>query len=263
MEVHLSVHREIDYQWRITKYNPAYRNAEGHYLRDEWTSASDIGKPFLEEILTLDDYLQVEKAYVDTVMKFLEVYQIESIRLIHLETYGLYDVDKSSPLYDATFDTIPLAEDMLVTIAQIPIVCKMALREFIHCQLITEDFFAQFGYDYYMYIGAISIQQEALQFATKQHLFVEQMTSPYYLSEKNVIREVSWNFLKDKSKVVQGSEILTDISLGELRTIFQLSSIHPVTGAFLITEDIAHYFQKKIQHPIDFAKYEYYLIAGD
>lgn len=261
MEVYIFVHREIDYQWRITKYNPAYRNAEGHYLRDEWTSASEIGKSFHGEILTLEDYLQVENAYVDTVMKFLEVYQIENVRLIHLETYGLSDVDKSSPLYDAAFDTISLAEDMLVTIAQIPIVCKMTLREYIYCQLITEDFFVQFGYDYYLFIGANSIRQEAIQFA-RQHLFVEQMMSPYYLSEKNVIREVTWSLLKDKSKFIQGREILKDISLEELQTIFQLSSIHPVTGSYKITEDNAKFFQKKIKHKMDFNKYEYYLLAG-
>jgi len=256
------VSKEINYQWRITKYNPAYRNAEGHYLRDEWTSASEIGKSFLGEIVTLDDYLQVERAYVDTVMKFLEVYQIENVRLIHLETYGLSNVDKTSPLYDPLFDTISLAEDMLVTIDQIPIVCKMALREFIHCQMITEDFLVHLGDDYYLFIGANSIQQEALQFASEQRLFVEQMISPYYLSEKNVIREVTWRLLKDKRKFIQGREILKEISLEELRTIFQLSSIHPVTGVFLITEDIADFFQNKIKHKMDFTKYEYYLLAG-
>ncbi len=260
MEVHLSVHRDIDYQWRITKYNPAYRNAEGHYLRDEWTSASEIGKSFLGEILTIDDYLQVEKAYVDTVMKFLEVYQIESVRLIHLETYGLSNVDKTSPLYDSSFETIPLAEDMLVTIEQIPIVCKMALREYIYCQLITEDFFVHLGYDYYLFIGANSIQQEAIQFASEQRLFVEQMISPYYLSEKNVIREVAWSFPGET--IIEDSEILKDMSLEELRTIFQLSSIHPVTGSYKITEDNAKFFQKNIKHKMDFTKYEYYLLAG-
>ncbi|MFJ5763936.1 hypothetical protein ACIP9C_01155 [Lysinibacillus sp. NPDC093210] len=254
------MHKEIDYQWRITKYNPSYRNAEGHYLRDEWTSVSEIGKSFQGAILTLNDYLQVEKAYVDTVMKFLEVYQIENVRLIHLETYGLSNVDKTSPLYDPLFDTIPLAEDMLVTIDQIPIVCKMALREFIHCQMITEDFFVHLGDDYYLFIGATSIKQEAIQFASEQRLFVEQMISPYYLSEKNVIREVAWSFPGER--IIEDSEILTDISLEELQNIFQLSSIHPVTGSYLITKDNAKFFQKKIKHKMDFSKYEYYLLAG-
>ena len=252
--------KEIDYQWRITKYNPAYRNEEGHYLRDEWTSVSEIGKSYQGEILTLNDYLQVEKAYVDTVMKFLEVYQIERVRLIHLETYGLDNVDKTSPLYDPSFDTIPLAEDMLVTIDQIPIVCKMALRDYIYCQLITEDFFVQFGDDYYLYIGANSIQQEALHFASEQRLFVEQTISPYYLSEENVIREVAWSFHGER--IIEDSEILTDISLEELQNILQLSSIHPVTGSYKITEDNAKFFQKKIKHKMDFTTYEYYLLAG-
>jgi len=149
---------------------------------------------------------------------------------------------------------------MLVTIDQIPIVCKMALREYIYCQLITEDFFVQFGYDYYLFIGANSIQQEALHFASEQRLFVEQTISPYYLSEENVIREVAWSFHGER--IIEDSEILTDISLEELQTIFQLSSIHPVTGSYKITEDNAKFFQKKIKHKMDFTTYEYYLLAG-
>jgi len=86
------------------------------------------------------------------------------------------------------------------------------------------------------------------------------MISPYYLSEKNVIREVAWSFPGET--IIEDSEILKDMSLEELRTIFQLSSIHPVTGSYKITEDNAKFFQKKIKHKMDFTKYEYYLLAG-
>ncbi|WCK55874.1 hypothetical protein PP175_08100 [Aneurinibacillus sp. Ricciae_BoGa-3] len=33
----------IKYQWRITKYNPEYRNDTGIYKKEEWTSFYDIG----------------------------------------------------------------------------------------------------------------------------------------------------------------------------------------------------------------------------
>ncbi|SDW87482.1 hypothetical protein SAMN05444487_10773 [Marininema mesophilum] len=29
--------------WRVKKYNPANRNKAGHYLKNEWTSFSEIG----------------------------------------------------------------------------------------------------------------------------------------------------------------------------------------------------------------------------
>lgn len=34
-------------QYRVTKYNPEYRK-NGTYMRDEWTSISDIGKNIME-----------------------------------------------------------------------------------------------------------------------------------------------------------------------------------------------------------------------
>ena len=50
-------------QLRITKYNPIYRNALGHYKKDEWTGAGDIGEYFEDGILTEKEYLRVESNY--------------------------------------------------------------------------------------------------------------------------------------------------------------------------------------------------------
>ena len=59
-------------QWRVTKYDPARRNAKGHYPLDEWTSVSEIGKTFAGTTLTLESYLAVESAHVDVMLDFLE-----------------------------------------------------------------------------------------------------------------------------------------------------------------------------------------------
>lgn len=32
--------------FRITKYNPQFRNKQGEYKNEEWTSVYDIGKKF-------------------------------------------------------------------------------------------------------------------------------------------------------------------------------------------------------------------------
>jgi hypothetical protein len=34
------------YKYRITKYNPIYRDPEGKYTIEDWTAISDIGKVF-------------------------------------------------------------------------------------------------------------------------------------------------------------------------------------------------------------------------
>ena len=41
------------FSWRITKYNPAFRNSVGAYLKNDWIAVCDIGKTFDIKILTL------------------------------------------------------------------------------------------------------------------------------------------------------------------------------------------------------------------
>ena len=63
----------IKYQWRVTKYNPVNRDKYGHFtLIDEWTCPSEIGKTFNGKEFTLSEYLQMEEAYINTALKFLE-----------------------------------------------------------------------------------------------------------------------------------------------------------------------------------------------
>ena len=41
---------------RFSKYDIKYRNELGHYLRDDWTSISDVGKVCEDELLTMEEY---------------------------------------------------------------------------------------------------------------------------------------------------------------------------------------------------------------
>ena len=54
--------------FRVTKYNPAYRDRRGSYLRDEWTSGDNIGRVFTGEVLTPDAYQRVEDVYAATTL---------------------------------------------------------------------------------------------------------------------------------------------------------------------------------------------------
>ena len=47
------------YSWRIAKYNPKYRNNKGAFVKNEWTSFSDIDKIFNGKKLTLENYIKI------------------------------------------------------------------------------------------------------------------------------------------------------------------------------------------------------------
>ena len=59
-------------EYRVTKYNPALRDARGAYIADEWTSVKDIGRAFGGVVLTDSEYRRVEEAYVSSVFAFLK-----------------------------------------------------------------------------------------------------------------------------------------------------------------------------------------------
>lgn len=64
------------YKYRITKYNPLFRNSAGEYLEEDWTAISDIGKIFNGTQLTQKVYKCVENNYVDAIniiMDFLGI----------------------------------------------------------------------------------------------------------------------------------------------------------------------------------------------
>ena len=246
---------KIKYQWRITKYNPIHRNEHGYYtIGSEWTSSSDIGKNMYDGLLTLENYIKVETAYIDKIIRFLEANNIKSI---WIPTVTYIDTNKESTLYDKEFDKLYLQDDQEVSIAHVRLIAKMVLREFIHCNFITRNFFVHFGYDYYLYIGSNSYYDEPLRFTEAQNLFVEEVISPYYTEEKDMVRSMIWTNIEDD--VVIGQEILRNISLKEYQKILRLSTLHPVTGSFSITKDNFEFFQSKMHHQMDFTKYNYYL----
>ncbi|MBF8971143.1 MULTISPECIES: hypothetical protein [unclassified Streptococcus] len=55
----------------IHKYDKSNLN----YIED-WTAISDIGDTFYGKVLTLEDYLEAENRYVQTIAKILQLFNI-------------------------------------------------------------------------------------------------------------------------------------------------------------------------------------------
>ena len=61
----------VRHEYRVTKYNPQNRDRDGRYLGTEWTSYSDIGKCFDGKVLTEQEYLKAEDAFMSAAVSFL------------------------------------------------------------------------------------------------------------------------------------------------------------------------------------------------
>jgi len=76
----------LPYTWRISKYDPAPRNAQGHYLADDWTFFAQVGRSFNGRQLTYKDYASVESAYVRFAMLFLADARPASLEIAELQS---------------------------------------------------------------------------------------------------------------------------------------------------------------------------------
>lgn len=247
-------------QWRVTKYNPAFRDDNGYYtLVEEWTCPSQIGQTINDHVFTLEEYLRVEAAYIDTVIKFLNVINLDSLRILQCSKINISLEERQSILYDPTFEDVQVEIDRIVTTQEIRTICQMVLRNLLSCQFYVKDqIFVHFGWDYYMYIGSIENSLPAIAFAEKNGLFVESVRSPYYYTEEETTRLVEWNEITDADKSIVGGEELDGVSLEAYRKVLKLSEGHPVIGQFQILIEQKYFFQKLLKHEMDFTKYEYY-----
>lgn len=111
---------QINYQWRVTKYNPKYRDEFGHFtLIEDWIGPSQIGETINAKEFTLDEYLRVEAAYIHSVLKFMEESKVDSLRILQLEC-NVSEEDKTSPLYEEEFEELVLKEDAVIDKNEIP-----------------------------------------------------------------------------------------------------------------------------------------------
>jgi hypothetical protein len=161
-------------QYRVTKYDPSFRNANGAFLRDDWTSYSDIGRIFNGAPLTESEYFAVETAYLLSIEEFLREAEIETLQLRGFEN----NAGRALPRFIQ-----PLA---LFTVPQCVEFARIALREIAWGKLVAPGrAYVHFGYDYYMYLGLPTKCQKTVAAAHSRGLFVERFRSPYLRERSN------------------------------------------------------------------------------
>jgi hypothetical protein len=160
--------------YRITKYNPHDRTAQGFYLNPTWTSCSDIGKTYDGNVFSADDYMKVEDLYVAVIRAFMECQKIRSLTITALEKRAhisqslVYSQDMLA-LSKEIFCGQRLPNDLVAQVA------RLALREDIWCKLEEKSLKVHFGYDYYLYISSSRVCSNVITGIEKSGLFIEQI----------------------------------------------------------------------------------------
>lgn len=151
------------YRYRITKYNPKFRDEKGKYIKQEWTSVWDIENKNSNVILKFDEYINYESKYVDCVYKILNYYNIKFLTINNLEKpIGITRKISSQQLQELIGKDLEcelyknITDNQKIIYSNIEDIIKMIFREELWCNLndTSLGLTFQFGYDYYMYVNS-------------------------------------------------------------------------------------------------------------
>lgn len=158
--------------YRITKYNPEFRDENGFYKKDEWTSISDIGKKFNKIILTKEEYKKTENNYIDAIYEILREKNIKKIKVYDLEINKKNLSELSADEKDIIKE---INNDKYLDLKKSEKIIRLVLREMLWCKFCSElkDIKIEFGYDYYMYVECSKIKESTINIINKKGLFVE------------------------------------------------------------------------------------------
>lgn len=160
-------------EYRVTKYDPAHRDKRGRYLRDDWTSMSDIATT----PTSCAEYALVEDAYVAALCAFYEQAGAPSLAVLDLEARDK-PAAPAAYLDDTRHRLAHVRRDRVNDRADLEQVIRLALREAIWCRLEQRPaLFIHFGYDYYAYVGGAQL---GVPDALPPQIFVERYASPHH-----------------------------------------------------------------------------------
>jgi hypothetical protein len=73
------------FEYRITKYDPRNRDAEGRYLAEDWTMYSEVGQVIEGRVVTVEEFSRIEAAYIKAAMNLLAECGVDALAIRGLE----------------------------------------------------------------------------------------------------------------------------------------------------------------------------------
>src|SRR5262245_16714484 len=136
--------------WRVTKYDPRYRDRTGRYLRDEWIGAAQIGEEFVDGVLTQEEYVRVEGLYAAAVVRLWTASGEPALQIQALEPQSGFGLPpQTDDLHDVGFGDWRPVNGERVHGAGLEALVRWCLRDLGWCRLVSDGFCVEFGYDFY------------------------------------------------------------------------------------------------------------------
>lgn len=138
--------------YRITKYNPKFRDKNDLYTKNEWASISDINNIFDDGVLTQSEYLRVEKNYIEAIRLILEELESTYLKLVGIEKHSEI-IEKTDNLMYTKDDELIYQmskEGALLSINDGLRFSKLIFRENIWGYLVNREIIIRIGFDYYL-----------------------------------------------------------------------------------------------------------------
>ena len=171
-------------RYRISKYDPSFRDERGYFTGEDWTSFSDIGKEYHGTVLTDLQYAAVEAKYIDAVTTVLRQNRIHTMIVKKLEKRSSPAALKEMlgrchlpfPPSDTAFVS-RIKEGARLDMAEIEKAVKLVLRDCFWCELSSEtgDVTVGFGYDYYIYLQGMTIDADMIASFRSEGIYIESL----------------------------------------------------------------------------------------
>jgi len=254
------------FEYMITKYDQSQRDETGRYVGpSSWTCYSDAGKKFDGKTLTLKECLLVEEKYINAAIKLFDLSKLPYLRLTRVKFHEAIKNEVHSqgePLYDPEFELINFSEDAKILPENLRIILKMIFRGYGWASLEWKNkFYVHIGWDFYMYIGITSEDQNILNDIRSSGLYVDHdKPSPYMAFnlatnilhiERIVIGE---EYIDEGLEINPSSDFLE-----KLKPLWKFSDEHPFLGTWKMNLNDKDALEEVINHKLDFNTYDYYI----
>lgn len=170
-------------EYRLSKYDPAFRDQNGAYTKDEWISYCDIGTVYDGVVFTKEEYLRVEATFIDVILQVLSSLGATSFWIRKLEPpftarkmkklLGRYGLSMSPEEERARSS---LQEGKKIDISKLEVYLRLFLRECFWCELHTPGSKVVLypGYDYYMHLRCEHIEEDIIKAGKEQGIYIEE-----------------------------------------------------------------------------------------
>lgn len=163
--------------YSISKYRPQFYDSAGCYIRNEWTSVSDIGKSFADGILTEEEYIKIETKYITTAIELARSAGCTYLTVSYIEgdSKDIVNSVNSHKLNHGLIESAKtIRQGLRISLNDCQDYLRLCLREY--CWAVfsnkTHNFLVKFGYDYYMHVHTVVPQKQVIEIVNRNGLYL-------------------------------------------------------------------------------------------